>query len=127
MDIRISSIADSAIIKDGLRKGKISFKKTAELTSKEISWERGKPLGEDKSEPGWLEKILRDFNDIVCLFDVHLRFSIEKTDNEKTDDLKVKVIDTETEEVIREMPPQKILSIATKLLATISAAMSEET
>ncbi len=79
MDIRISSVTDSAIVRDSLRKGKTPLKKTTPLAAKGVSWETGKRFGEEQSEPGWLDKILRDFNDIVSLFDVHLRFFVEKT------------------------------------------------
>lgn len=50
-------------------------------------------------------------NKSVKLYDRKLEFSI----HEKTKEIMVKVIDTNTDEVIREIPPEKILDMVAKL------------
>ena len=55
-----------------------------------------------------IEKSNSDFK----WYDTRLQFSI----HEKTKQIMVKVIDNETEEVIREIPPEKILNMVAEML-----------
>jgi len=58
-----------------------------------------------------LNKAIESVNKSVNTYDRRLEFSIHETTNE----IMVKVVDTNTDEVIREIPPEKILDMVAKL------------
>lgn len=64
-----------------------------------------------KYTEGEIKEALNDVNKALNPYDRKLEFSI----HEETKIISVKVIDTNTEEVIREIPPEKILDMVAKL------------
>lgn len=70
--------------------------------------------GEEQTPKLSEEKIINAIesaNEGLQIHNRYLKFSI----HEETKEIMVKVIDTETEEVIREIPPEKILDMVAKI------------
>ena len=96
-------------------------KKDALLENKSIS-----SLTEfDKMSMSVSEKVLIDAIERAnkSLTGTNRRFEISV--HEKTNDIMVKVIDTESNEVIREIPPEKILDLVAKLWELAGILMDE--
>jgi len=72
-------------------------------------------VNNDKSENAGFEKAVNDavdkVNKAIANSGRELKFSI----HEKTKEIMVKVLDSETKEVIREIPPEKVLDMVAKL------------
>lgn len=64
-----------------------------------------------KMDESKIIQTIESANDEIQIYNRSLKFSI----HEKTKEIMVKVIDTETEEVIREIPPEEILDMVAKL------------
>lgn len=58
-----------------------------------------------------LEEAIEKFNKAVAGYDRECKISI----HEKTNSIMVKIIDTKTREVVREIPPEKILDLVAKM------------
>lgn len=71
-------------------------------------------------DPKALRKILDDaadtLNDMVRIFKRQIDFSV----HDDTKRLAIKVVDTETHEVIREIPPEELLDLVAKMKETLS-------
>lgn len=63
------------------------------------------PQGKAKSLD--LEKIGEELNRCIRMFNTHLAFEIDRPSNR----IIIKIINTETEEVIRQIPPEELLRI----------------
>ena len=101
MDIKVGSVTGSSILKDDLHKQNTMVRKaTKPGNTKGVSWEEHQQFKQEVKEPNWLERILRDFNDILSLFDIHLHLSTEKAE-----EIQVKIVNTETGETIKKVPP----------------------
>ncbi|OAG28133.1 flagellar protein FlaG [Thermodesulfatator autotrophicus] len=66
---------------------------------------------EDQKKPENYEEMVKTIQKELEQLNVRLVFSVDKD----TDELVVKVIDPQTEEVIRQIPPQELLEIRKKL------------
>ena len=83
--------------------------------SRDNSQERRSRLQEDIKENidiKQIEDIIEKLNKQILIYDRRLDISI----HEKTKQVMVKVIDAGTDEVIREIPPEKVLDMNAKLL-----------
>jgi len=60
---------------------------------------------------GEVIKSIESANEKIQIYNTRLQFSI----HEKTKEIMVKVLDSRTEEVIREIPPEKILDMVAKI------------
>ena len=121
MDIKVGSVTDSPILKDALHKRPASTKKaTRSAASQGVIWEAHRDSGQQEQEPNWLERILRDFNDMLSLFDVHICLV-----SEKEEQLQVKIVNTETGETIQKVPPQQILGMVEKLLGMVNDSINQ--
>jgi len=58
-----------------------------------------------------LEEAVEKFNKAVAAYNRECKISI----HEKTGNIMVKIIDTETKEIVREIPPERILDIVAKM------------
>ena len=83
--------------------------------------------GASKTDPEYkqdvLEKIISDLNKKLDASGRELRCSI----HEKTGQVIVKVVDTETGKTIREIPPEKSLDILAKILEQSGLLVDEKT
>lgn len=75
-----------------------------------INWENANNIENKKAEKE-LIKSIESANDELIVYDRRFEFSI----HEKTKQIMVKVIDATTEEVIKEIPPEKILDLVAAL------------
>ncbi|MDR1560597.1 MAG: flagellar protein FlaG [Clostridiales bacterium] len=69
-----------------------------------------------------LEKIIHDLNKKLNIYGRELRHSVHK----KTGQIMVKVVDTETGKIIREIPPEKSLDILAKILERSGLLVDEK-
>ncbi|SHH84535.1 flagellar protein FlaG [Caloranaerobacter azorensis DSM 13643] len=69
-----------------------------------------------------LIRAIETVNKSVKIYDRRLEFSV----HEKTKEIIVKVIDTNTDEVIREIPPEKILDMVAKLWEMVGILVDEK-
>ena len=67
--------------------------------------------GKEEAYEQRVENAVRAFNDALAVFGRRFQFSL----HEGTKRLVVKVVDAETEEVLQEVPPEKILDIVEEL------------
>lgn len=58
-----------------------------------------------------MEKTLRQINQTTEAFNVGLRFKV----HEESDRMMVQIIDTEKNEVLKEIPPEKVLNLAAQI------------
>jgi len=86
---------------DGINKGMVEDPQTGQ-TYADLLTEKGKEL---------LARALDNANHMIIENNRRFDFSV----HEETQTIMVKVIDTETDEVIREIPPEKILDLVAKL------------
>lgn len=68
-----------------------------------------------------LTGIVKEANKAIMMYNRSLEFSV----HEKTKDIIVRVIDTETKEVIREIPPEKILDLVASILEMAGLLVDE--
>lgn len=69
-----------------------------------------------------VQKAIEKANRLVNGVGVHFQYSV----HEKTRNIMVKVIDNETEEIIREIPPEKILDLVAKLQEICGVIIDEK-
>ncbi|HDH99765.1 MAG: hypothetical protein DRQ14_03590 [Candidatus Latescibacterota bacterium] len=62
---------------------------------------------QEKAKSLDLEKIGEELNRCIRMFNTHLAFEIDRPSNR----IIIKIINTETEEVIRQIPPEELLRI----------------
>ncbi|MFW6386521.1 MAG: flagellar protein FlaG [Bacillota bacterium] len=77
------------------------------------------PADEKKEE---LEEVIEELNDITGLLDRKLGFEL----HEKTETLMTQIIDIETEDVIKEMPPHEMLDMAAKISEMVGLIIDEK-
>lgn len=68
-----------------------------------------------------LEKLAEELNENFKIFNAAISFSVDK-DTSKT---VITILDRETEEVIREIPPEELLELAAKLTEIIGRLVDE--
>lgn len=68
-----------------------------------------------------LTGIVKEANKAIMMYNRSLEFSV----HEKTKDIIVRVINTETKEVIREIPPEKILDLVASILEMAGLLVDE--
>ncbi len=73
------------------------------------------PLNGDQSMEGISERAIRDAIDSVNKAIVGANRQFEFSVHEKTNRVMVKVIDTVTKEIVREIPPEKILDMVAQM------------
>ncbi|MFC1556813.1 flagellar protein FlaG [candidate division KSB1 bacterium] len=74
-----------------------------------------------KLDPSLLEKIAEELNNDFRIFNTALSFSVD----DKTGTTVIKILDRETEKIIREIPPDELLRIAAKLTEIIGRIVDE--
>ncbi|MFZ7101340.1 MAG: flagellar protein FlaG [Peptococcaceae bacterium] len=76
---------------------------------------------EPKFTAGEMIEAIEEANDKIEIHNKRLEFSI----HEKTKEIMVKIIDQETKEVIKEIPPEKILDIVAGLMELAGLLVDE--
>ncbi|WJH27485.1 flagellar protein FlaG [Paenibacillus sp. CC-CFT742] len=83
------------------------------------------PVQSDKSESvnkQQLDKLIEDGNKVLQRMDTQLRWSVNKESNQMI----VKVMDTQTNEVLREIPPEKYLELVQNLCEQVGLFLDEK-
>ncbi|AFS77335.1 flagellar protein FlaG [Gottschalkia acidurici 9a] len=97
----------------------------ADSTDKEIDLQLRDSIERNKEKDiniEQIESILNKSNKQMLMYDRRLDISI----HEKTKQIMVKVIDVNTDEVIREIPPEKVLDIVAKRKETLGLLMDKK-
>lgn len=68
-----------------------------------------------------LDKLIEDGNKVLQRMDTQLRWSVNKESNQMI----VKVLDTQTNEVLREIPPEKYLELVQNLCEQVGLFLDE--
>jgi len=74
-----------------------------------------------KLDPELLAKVTEELNENFRIFNTSINFSIDKSSGNTV----IKILDLETEKVIREIPPEKLLKLAAKLAEIIGRIVDE--
>ncbi|PYY29574.1 flagellar protein FlaG [Paenibacillus illinoisensis] len=69
-----------------------------------------------------LDKLIEDGNKVLQRMDTQLRWSVNKESNQMI----VKVMDTQTNEVLREIPPEKYLELVQNLCEQVGLFLDEK-
>ncbi len=83
------------------------------------SGERGRDSTDQHGEG--LEEHVKDLNELLRFFDRKLAFEV----HEATNRYLVKVVDVETEEVLREIPPERVLDIVARIEEMVGLVIDE--
>jgi len=97
--------------------GAIASISRLETTDRQVNADAGLPSqakAESGVEAGQLKAAVLDINEYVQTIQRTLQFSID----DETGTTVVKVLDSETEEVIRQFPPEEVLALARHLQAS---------
>ncbi|MDI6799986.1 MAG: flagellar protein FlaG [Actinomycetota bacterium] len=68
------------------------------------------------------EEVLESLNEIINIFNTQLEFSV----HEGTKEIMVTIMDMETKEVIREIPPKEILDMVAKMLEMVGMMVDKK-
>lgn len=123
-DIDFGTIGPTA---DVLVKGDLAVNRTTGSSNAQSSHEKVKTDHEkpnvSKPKDDVIEKLINQFNEAAGALDVELRVSVRK---DGSNYINVKVINVETNEVIREIPPEKFsFSSGSKLLNAVGFVIDE--
>ncbi len=102
---RVTEFTQKAVVHEGQRQ-------EAGQKQQERVLGREQPLGEwDGSNIEQLDEAILQMNQAAQALNVELRFSI----HEGTDRIMVQVVDKQSQEVIREMPPERVLNMVAQI------------
>lgn len=97
------------------------FEKRPEISSNQITMAQDQTVTEDKVSISFVDKAINKANETMHYQGRSMRFEI----HEKTNDIMVKIIDTETKEIIREIPSEKILDMFANMLEMAGLLVDE--
>jgi len=89
----------------------------AGLLNSDIRSQKAKEIGEQQ-----LDQLIEQGNRILQRLDTHLKWSVNKESNRMI----VKVLDTRTNETIREIPPEKYLELVQNLCEQVGLFLDEK-
>ena len=100
----------------------LSNAQAAQILAKDAKTAKARPGDVMKTEPPVpMDVILGELSSVSAAFDRRLSFSI----NEKLDQVVVKVIDTDTDKVIREIPPAELQHVHERIREVIGILFDE--
>ena len=97
--------------------------------NKEFQGKVGAPQEEESQEKHWsqdpqkLQQVLQKTEKLAQIFDRQLRFEVL---HEAGDVLQVQVIDTETDKVIRKIPPDEVVRLMERMQSLVGAIFDME-
>ena len=95
--------------------------KGAEQTVKARADALAMALEQGKIDQDQLKKVLEKLNIFLNALEVQMKFSV----HEGTGQVIVRVVNTETGKVIREIPPQRILDMVAKMMEMVGVLLDE--
>ena len=99
----------------------IDFKKNHQVQAQEQKRAQEQQKGSTQVSPELLEEVIKNLKEKLSMLNTQLQIQIDKD----TDIVVVKVIDKQTKEVIRQIPPEYVLKIA-KYLDEIAGLLFSE-
>jgi len=102
-------------------KSERSFPEANRVDTARVTKEDNARFTEEKVSDAFLEKAIDRANFTFEIQNRSLRFKI----HERTNEVIVKVVDSETEEVIREIPPEKLLDMFANMLELAGLIVDE--
>lgn len=107
---------------DGNTKIKSEAENKVESTINEDKVDKNVIQNESKTNNNQLEKAVVSMNDFIKTTDTSLQFNL----HEELDRYYVKIVDSETEEVIKEIPPEKMLDLYAEILQSIGILVDKK-
>lgn len=123
IDINTVDFAEYGLSVDALK----SLKTPAELSKAQATYEKARvkfdqAISSPKLDNKTVEKLMEDFNKLADAFNIELRFSVKK---EGPDHINVKVVNTKTNEIIREIPIPKFAHVGSRLLDAVGLVIDK--
>ena len=124
MEVTSAKTVDPGMIQEGSLNEERARDKTDEPRSASLhsAKNQGKTQRKTKEDVESLEHVVRGIDELVKKMARRLSFSI----HDKTGEVKVQVINDETGDVIREIPPNELLNIAARLQETVGILFDKE-
>lgn len=120
MDATINSTASITKVQ-AKQEASVESAKSLNLLSKEVQKESNTEYTKEELSNAFVEKAIDKANYTFEIQNRSLRFKI----HERTNEVIVKVIDSETQEVIREIPPEKLLDMFANMLEMAGLLVDE--
>ncbi|MEW8973773.1 MAG: flagellar protein FlaG [Tissierellaceae bacterium] len=93
-----------------------------EKKSNYVQWEEDKRQGQSyETQRGYLEEAVEETNQMIFKDDRRFEFRI----HEGTKRIMVKLIDNETDEIVKEIPPEKILDLVASIWDLVGILVDE--
>lgn len=120
MELDITSIAHSAPVHE-IAKRQVSAKPEAAEQAKQVAQKLADAAEKKPQDRAEVERYLSDIVNYTAVFNKRLRFSI----NEELNQVVVKVIDSETDKVIKEIPPEELQRMHVRIREAIGLLIDE--
>ena len=120
MELDISSIARGAPVQE-IAKRQVSKKQEAAVQAKKVAQKLADAAAEKPQDRVEVERYLSEIVNYTEFFNKRLRFSI----NEELNQVVVKVIDSETDKVIKEIPPEVLQRMHVRIREAIGLLIDE--
>ena len=115
------SVAPTQVKQETAVKSERSFPDATRVDTAKVNKEDNTRFAEEKISDAFLERAIDKANLTFEIQNRSLRFKI----HERTNEVIVKVVDSETEEVIREIPPEKLLDMFANMLELAGLIVDE--
>jgi flagellar protein FlaG len=120
MELDITSIARGTPVQK-IEKRKVSIKPEAVVQAKQVAQNLADAAAKKPIDRADVERYLSDIVNYTAVFNKRLRFSI----NEELNQVVVKVIDSETDKVIKEIPPDTLQRMHVRIREAIGLLIDE--
>ena len=120
MELDMSSIARGAPVQE-IAKRQVSKKPEAAVQAKKVAQKLADAAAEKPQDRVEVERYLSEIVNYTEFFNKRLRFSI----NEELNQVVVKVIDSETDKVIKEIPPEVLQRMHVRIREAIGLLIDE--
>ena len=120
MELDITGIGRSAPVHEMVNRPQIN-KQQAPKKAREVAQNLAEIAAESKKKSGNVESYLSDILNITQFFNKRLRFTI----NKELGQVVVKVIDSQTDKVIKEIPPEVLQRLHVRIREAIGLLIDE--
>ena len=120
MELDITSIARGAPVHE-IAKRQTSTESEAAAQAKQVAQKLADAAAEKPQDRAEVERYLSDIINYTAVFNKRLRFSV----NEELNQVVVKVIDSETDKVIKEIPPEELQRMHVRIREAIGLLIDE--
>ena len=120
MELDITSIAHGAPVHE-IAKRQASTEREAAAQAKQVAQKLADAAAKKPQDRAQVERYLSDIVNYTAVFNKRLRFSV----NEELNQVVVKVIDSETDKVIKEIPPEELQRMHVRIREAIGLLIDE--